>query len=328
MKPLTRSSPRQAGTRTKVLLLRPTEARRRSARAIQGRSRTPSRLAFGLTVTVGVVAGVWGLGFLGLSVGFAPLLGLPLLEWGPGVGLVTGMHMLAGVPEMIIQAGVGAPMWLIIGFVLVAVPAAGITAAGQQPTGVSLHPSIAMVFSWAGAAGAALNAVAITWWTASQTRGDLIVGLPADVDHAESWLDNLQTAAGLDVVAVIASALWVVLVMRLAIPAWLRALAASAGCVGLVVAAVAMSMSNGAATEFQKVRSVVTFREVPSEARLLVGFTPNHAVTLHLDHSAARIELHDARITMTVVGNRSIAEMMDQEKTGASLRSAPATQKP
>ena len=213
---------------------------------------------------------------------------------------------------MIIQAGVGAPTWLIIGFVLVALPAAGITAAGPQPTGGSIHPSIAMVFSWAGAAGAALNALAITWWTASQTRGDMIVVLPAHADQTKSWLDNLQTAAGLDVVAVIASALWVVLVMRLAIPAWLRALAASAGFVGLVVAAVAMSMSNGAATEFQKVRSVVTFHEVPSEARLLVGFTPNHAVTLHLDHGTARIELHDATTTMTVVGNRSIAEMMEE----------------
>ncbi len=287
-------------------------------RAIQGRSRTPLLLAFGLTV--GVVAGVWLMGFLGLSVGFAPLLGLPLLEWGPGVGLVTGIHMLAAVPGVIIQAGVGASTWLIVGFVLVAFPAAGITAAGPQPTGGSLHPSIVMVFSWAGAAGAALNAVAITWWTASQTRGDMIVVLPGHADQTESWLDNLQTAAGLDVVAVIASALWVVLVMRLAIPAWLRALAASAGFVGLVVAAVAMSMSNGAATEFQKARSVVTFHEGSSEARLLVGFTPNHAVTLHLDHGAAHIELHDATTTMIVVGNRSIAEMMDQEKTGASPR--------
>jgi len=300
-------------------------------RAIQGRSRTPLRLAFGLTVTVGVVAVVWLMGFLGLSVGFAPLLGLPLLEWGPGVGLVTGMHMLAAVPRVIIQAGVGAPTWLIIGFMLVAFPAAGITAAGPHPTGGSLHPSIAMVFSWAGAAGAALNAAAITWWTASQTRGDMIEGLPAHADQTESWLDNLQTAAGLDVVAVIASVLWVVLVMRLAIPAWLRALAASAGFVGLVVAAVAMSMSNGAATEFQKARSVVTFHDGPSEARLLVGFTPNHAVTLHLAHGAARIELHDATTTMIVVGNRSIAEMMEQEKTGPSPRwnrdSDPATGK-
>ncbi len=328
MKPLARSSPRPVGTRTKALLLRPAEARRRSVRATQGRSRTPLLLAFGLTVTVGVVAGVWLMGFLGLSVGFAPLLGLPLLEWGPGAGLVTGVHMLAAVPGVIIQAGVGAPTWLIVGFVLVAFPAAGITAAGPQPTGGSIHPSIAMVFSWAGAAGAALNAVAITWWTSSQTRGDMIVVLPAHADQTKSWLDNLQTAAGLDVVAVIASALWVVLVMRLAIPAWLRALAASAGFVGLVVAAVAMSMSNGAATEFQKDRSVVTIHDGSSEARLLVGFTPNHAVTLHLDHGAARIELHDATTTMTVVGNRSIAEMMDQEKTGASLRSAPATQKP
>ena len=67
----------------------------------------------------------------------------------------------------------------------------------------------------------------------------------------------------------------------------------------------------------------MTFHDVPSEARLLVGFTPNHAVTLHLDHSAARIELHDATITMTVVGNQSIAEMMEEGSRKENAVGAP-----
>ena len=48
--------------------------------------------------------------------------------------------------------------------------------------------------------------------------------------------------SGLDALALIAAAVWVVVTMRLAIPRWLRGLAASACFFALVVTAVAMAI--------------------------------------------------------------------------------------
>ena len=63
-------------------------------------------------------------------------------------------------------------------------------------------------------------------------------------------LDDLaQTVSGLDVLAVIIASLWVVVVMRLTVPMWLRGLCASIAFFGLVVVTVAMSMSNAAAAQ-------------------------------------------------------------------------------
>jgi hypothetical protein len=155
--------------------------------------------------------------------------------------------------------------------------------------------------------------VAVIAWTASAARAGRIDQMPIDPSRAEEWLAGLATASGLDVLAVITAALWVVLVMRLAIPLWLKGLSATASFLALVIAAVAMSMSNAATAEFRKPRSEVFLDDGSVQTRLLLGSTPDHLATLRIDQGVAVVELVAHPGSMTVVGRQSIASMLQRE---------------
>ena len=118
--------------------------------------------------------------------------------------------------------------------------------------------------------------------------------------------------AGLDVLAVIAAAVWVVLVLRLAIPVWLRVMAATASFFALGVVMVAMAMSNAAAAQIEAPRSLVFLGDGSLGAALLLGFTPHHAATLRVDAGAAVVELHDRSMVMTVIGRQSIVGRLEE----------------
>ncbi len=318
---LIRTPVRPSPPKTRVLLLRQPI---KSVRKQDEPDRTPLRLAIGLIVAVGVLAVVWLMGYLGFRLGFAPLIRVPELLGEAGGGLATGTVMLISMPRVIILAGMAEPGWLIIGFFLIAIPAAGIAAVTPRWPGGPRPSPPAAAFSYAGATAAALNAAGLIWWTASGVRMAKIAELPFGISSTlleplpvEAWRATLESVAGLDVLAVIAAAVWVVLVMRLVIPLWLRALAASASFFALVVVTVAMSMSNAAAAQIQAPRSVVFLDDGSLDTRLLLGFTPRHAATLRVEDQVTVIELHEPPLKMTVIGRQSIVGRLEEEGTKA-----------
>jgi len=309
MKPLVRAAPKPSESRTKILLVRPAGVR--SVRRIDEQDRTALRLAIGVIVALGVVAAVWLMGYLGFRMGFAPLLYVPQLEIAFGNGLVTGTIMLISIPQLIILAGVEQPLWMMLGFVMIAIPAAGLAAAKPRAPGGPRPSSVALVFSYTGAVLAAVDAMVLTWWTASGIRLASFRGLPFHPGDAETWLSSLRTVAGLDALGVIAGAVWVVLVLRLAIPLWLRALSASASFFALVVVTVAVSASSAAVAQLQLPRSEVFIDDGSVHTRLLLGFTPRQVATLRIDEGGAIVELHDRSMMMTVIGRRSVVGMLE-----------------
>jgi hypothetical protein len=273
--------------------------------------RIPLRLALGLITGVGILVVVWLIGYLGFARGFAPLMRVDQLQVGPGGGLATGTIVLISVPRMIILAGGQAPGWLMLLFVLVAVPAAGLSA--TRTVGPPAEPgSAARTVSYAGAVAAGLHSAAAIWWTASGPRLSRIQELPFDVREAVTWLEDLQTVAGLDVLIVIATALWAILVLRIGVSLWLKALAASATFFALVVVSVAMATSNTAAAEIRAPRSVVFLEDGSLDARLLLGFTRSQVATLRSEGDVTVVELHDPATMMTVIGRQSIVGMLEE----------------
>jgi hypothetical protein len=131
---------------------------------------------------------------------------------------------------------------------------------------------LVVVFSAVGAAVAIINAVAVFAWLASPLRGRLFSALPFSAAEVEPWLEELRLAAAADVLALIAAGLWVVLVMRLGIPGWLRGLAATAGFAAFIVAAVAAAMSSVTVAQLTTPRTLVDWRtEAGNAPRLIVG---------------------------------------------------------
>ena len=158
------------------------------------------------------------------------------------------------------------------------------------------------------------------WWTVSAARGGLIRALPALPAEAGAWQSDLQTAAGLDVLALVVVGLWVVLAMRLPIQLWLRVLAASAAVFAVVVVIVAMSISNAAAAHVGASRSRCVLDGDFNTPRVIIGSTPQHMATLVVydANGQAVIELRNHPDAITVTGRQSIvdylAERVPQEE--------------
>jgi len=310
MKPLARANP-QPGPRTKVLLVRPSSGIR-SVRKLDEPDRAAFKLALGVIVAVGTVAAVWLMGYVGFRLGFAPLIDVPQLQLSPSAGLITGTMMFISIPRVIILAGLAQPMWLMLGFLLIAIPAASISAVKPHTPGGPPQSSAAVVFSYTGAIAAAVNTLIVIGWTASIARNSRIDQMRVDPRDMTQWLADLTSVAGLDTLAVIASTLWVVLVLRLAIPLWLRALAATASFFTLIIVTVAMSMSNASVAELQKPRSEVFLDDGSVETRLLLGSATGQLVTLRIDMDVAIVELGPRTGTMTVIGRQSIVGLLEK----------------
>ena len=190
MTKLARTTPRPAPVRTPqprtklVVVRRPA----RPAQAVH-HDRTALRLAIGVIVTTGVVGVIWLLGYLGFRLGFSTLLGVPELSGTMGQGLLSGAMMVITLPQVIIKAGMAQPMWLMLLFVLMALPAGGLSAARPLPRGGPAVPQFVKVMSAMACGLAGVNALALVWWTASPIRQQLLGLLPADPAHADRELN-------------------------------------------------------------------------------------------------------------------------------------------
>ncbi len=300
---ITHATSRPSSSKTKVLLVRqPVKSVRREHHP----DRTPLRLAIGVLVALGIVGAVWLIGHLGFKLGFAPLMRVPDLAGDNGDALATGTMMLISIPRVIFHAGLALPLWLMLGFVMIALPAAGLGAARPAtPGGPRPKQAIALMSSLA-AVGAMISGCLLIWWTSSAVRSDMVRMLPVSASEALSWRTDLQSVAGLDVLAVVSAALWVVLVMRLAIPLWLRAIAASAAFFTLVVVTVAMSISNAAAAQIHVPRSLGVIEGAEDQPRIILGSTPQHLTTLTVDEQAVLIDLPRQPTHVTITGRQSI----------------------
>lgn len=274
--------------------------------------RTVLRLSIGLIVTLGILVGVWLIGYLGFRLGYAPAVRVPELLGGPGQGLATGTTILISIPRIIMLAGINQPSWLMIGFTLIVIPAAALSASKTVAPSSSTHSASFATFNYVGAIAASLSAVAMIWWAASDLRSSSLSDLPLNPGNANDWLNSLQLVAAFDVLAAVAASLWVVLVMRLTIPGWLKALAASASFFALVVLVVALSISNAIVVNIQAQRSVLQLDDGQVSDQLLLGFTPGHAAVLRITplDNAVEIKLIDRSQASTVIAKQSIIEML------------------
>lgn len=313
---IARTTPRPAvrtsapSSKTKVLLVRqPVKSVRKSDEP----DRTMLRLAIGLIVALGTIAAVWLIGHLGFRLGFADAVRVRELQLDAAGGLATGTLMLISMPQMILQAGIDQPIGLMAGFALIAIPSAILGAIGPSaPGGPKPKPAV-VAMSLMGAIVAVLNGMGMIAWTISPYRNNLMYELPFNPAAAQTWLANLQTVGGLDVLGAIAAALWVVVAMRLRVPLWLRGISVSACFFALVVMTVAMSMSNATASMISVDRSVFFLDDGSLETRLVIGDTPHALATLTVRGDQTFIELRSRPETLEIVGKQSIVEYLRQQ---------------
>jgi hypothetical protein len=308
---LARPGARAATPKTKILLVRqPVKSVRRSDEP----DRTPLRLAIGIVVVLGIVGAVWLMGHLGLRLGFAPTMHVPDLLNEPGGGLACGVMMLLAMPGLIFRAGMEQPMALMLGFVLVAIPAAGLSAARPLVPGGPRPSTLAATGAIAGALAAGVNAAALVWWCASPLRSTFVRDLPGLVSGFDRWRSDLQLASGLDLLAVVSAALWAVLAMRLPVPLWLRSLCMSASSFALAVTLGSMSASVATGALLDVPRAVIASSDgddasapsISGGRGLVLGETRHQLAVLVIANDVVLVELRNRPATITAAGSESI----------------------
>ncbi|MFO0873104.1 MAG: hypothetical protein U0575_03920 [Phycisphaerales bacterium] len=313
----------------RMVLLR---ERIRSVRDESGPGRAALRLASVVAAAAGAVLGVWTLGYLGFRLGVAPTLGATDLLGEPGEGLATGALVVLRAPTAIFRAGLAQPAMLVAGFVAIAIPAAILPLARPGVRGGPRASRTEAGLSAAGAALAMLFAAILVAWSAASMRRGWLGPIPHDTAQTADWANGLDTAAGVDLLAAATATLWAVLVLRLAIPAWLRWLAGATTFFALAVVLIGAGTSNAIAAHVALPRAVVLVAgdaSVPAaidpgsddgaaappasgaELReaLLLGYTRGHTLLLEVDDSTPRTELVVAE-RLPIVGQRSIREML------------------
>lgn len=269
-------------------------------------SRLPVQLAIGVIVSVGVLVVVWLIGFVGFHLGFAPLMRVPGLEQSAGGGLVAGIRGMMSFPASMMRVGIDHPLWLMLGFAAIAIPAAGHGAVRAAAPGGPRPHVLTLVFSYAGVIAAGVFSIAALWWVFSGMRGGLVQLVPLEVTAMQRWVNELRLAAVLDVFVLAAMSLWVVLVMRLSVPRWLRALAASVSFTVLAIVFAAASMSNVTVGQVTAGRSVIRLDE--GGHAILLGEVGQAAAWLRVgDSDVLGVELVELPQRMQLVDQQSIA---------------------
>lgn len=306
MRELARPIPRPAA-KSKVLVVRQPI---KSVRPGDHPDRLPLRLAIGVITAIGIVALIWLLGHVGFRLGFAQVIEVTDLRGELDDGLIAGVIMLIKSPALVIKAGIAQPLWLMLGFLMIAVPAGGLAAARPRVLGGPNPRGLTVVMSNTAAVLAMINAALLVLWMASTPRLGMLRPMPLQPAASFAWLRGLQTAGGLDVLAFIAAALWVVLVMRLLIPLWLRGLSAAASFFALAVVSVGMAISTAAATQVETARSLAFLDDGSLQPRLLLGETRRHVATLVVRDGIIVRELLPPSDGAEIIGRQSIIELL------------------
>lgn len=290
------------GSRPRIFLVRQNA---RSVRPGDARSPLPVRLAIGVIVGAGTIILAWLIGTIGLRLGFAPLIHVPGLDVSVVDGLTATVLIAMSVPATIIRTGVEHPMLMMLCYALIALPAGCLAGARTAtPGGPRPHP-LSIIFAYTVAVLSAAQACALVWWAVSSFRTALISPLPVHTVEVAEWFTSIRAAAGLDMLACIIAALWVVLIMRVAIPLWLRALCAPAALIALVVVSIAMSMTNTTVSQMQAPR-MITGHEMNEGGSLIIGRVDGQRVVLSRAGEELVIELHAPPAASRITGRESI----------------------
>jgi hypothetical protein len=267
------------------------------------------RLAIGVIAALGSLVLLWLIGQIGFHRGFVPLLGVGEMDHPAGGAMLTTASMLINMPRTILQAGIAEPIWLMIGFAAIAIPAGAISAVRPASPGGPKPHVLTIVFSYSSAVFAALFSLAVVWWVVSPVRHALVAMIPATPDQAAAWLSSLHLAAGADELAVIAMSLWVVLVMQLTIPRWLRGLVGTACFATLAIALTAMAISNVSVSQFTMPRAIVA-ADASETDMMLLGRAGERIITLHVEDGTVVMRNITPPQSMHIVDQQSIAAML------------------
>ena len=220
------------------------------------------RIALVAFVVVMSIAGILMVGIIGHRAGFAPAIGVPGIVQSLDTAFVDGLKIPIALFTSIYAAGVRQPMLFAGAMVLLIPPIAALVLARPRQRGVV--PNDATKIASAIAASLILIAnIVVTIRTIN--AAELIRETIRDKNPAEmsEWLERLESGASVDAMMLAFSVLICVLVFRLPIDRWVRAIVGTCAIATCVFTLAASAATGGALHGFSAARSTVVLNGSP-----------------------------------------------------------------
>jgi hypothetical protein len=287
----------------------------KSIRPNDDTSRFGVRTGFWASIGIGAIAFLWLTGHVGETLGFARALGAPELMTSNDHGLVAGMRMTLAAPLRIFEMALADPMRLPIAFILIAIPAAGLSVSRPRAPGGPKTSKLALTFGWMGFVTACLMWALLVTWVVLPLRRAPLAAIPLIRADFALWSVDLAASAGLDAFAFVSSMLWLVLLFRLPVPRLAIAFASAGGFLATFVTWNGFAISSGIADGVRLVRpTITTFNaDHQTSTNLLVGTIQGRTTVLTNGESPALMGIPAPEFL--VEGRSSMSAWMQAQPT-------------
>ncbi|MFG0328958.1 MAG: hypothetical protein ACF8PN_03575 [Phycisphaerales bacterium] len=271
---------------------------------------TLTRWAQGTIWGLSVLLAVFLAGLIGFRNGFLELVGIPELQQSALECMASGVRLVVEAPGRVFSAGIDdATPWLVaLGLVVAGGGAVSIVVLSEDRREES--GPVGQTIAGLGAVLIGVVSAGMVAWTISRGQAFFAAPLPWSGVEIGGWLVSHRVAAGVDLIAVVAAALWFVAALRLRTFVWLRVLTIAIAASALVTTYAGSAMSNGALSELERLRTLVR-TDGAEEAQapvLLIGHTQSHLVVAPGGGEEARfVSPSDG---MTATGRRSIIDQI------------------
>ena len=265
-------------------------------------------------VRLGVIAfttfvsfvGLLALGAIAGHVGADVWIGAGPMTRSVGETFVIGVRLPLAMLRALYASGVDDPLFFASAMALLIPPIAALVAARPIRPGEPRPTPAVLNAARLGAALIVAGAIAVGVRLANVARPTI-----ADAMPGEPWLDRVHGLAASDAISMVFAILLAVLVFRLPVDRWVRALAGTIAIATAMAATVAAAASSGIAGEVERPHPMVRWSaindaDLDAAPRLLLGTTADGGCVL-LDPAAPMRVVVEPRAALTVTGRDSIA---------------------
>lgn len=296
-------------TRARTSTTTGSDASHRSRRAVTSGddpARDGVRLGVIAFITVTSFAGLLALGATAVHVGADAWLGAGSMDRTLGEYFVAGVRLPWAMLQALYASGVDDPLFFALSMALLIPPIAALAAARPVRPGENRATSAMLNAARLGAALIVAASIGVAIRLANIARPTI-----AEIAPGDGWLDRVQGLAAADAVSMAFAILLAVLVFRLPVDRWVRALVGTVAIATAMAATVAAAASSGVVAEVAQPRPVVRSEvDGTTRERLLVGSTIDGSIVLLESGTPAMIVIQP-RIEFAVIGRRSIIETLD-----------------
>ena len=265
-------------------------------------------------VRLGVIAfttfvsfvGLLALGAIAGHVGADVWIGAGPMTRSVGETFVIGVRLPLAMLRALYASGVDDPLFFASAMALLIPPIAALVAARPIRPGEPRPTPAVLNAARLGAALVVAGAIAVGVRLANVARPTI-----ADAMPGEAWLDRVNGLAASDAISMVFAILLAVLVFRLPVDRWVRALAGTIAIATAMAATVAAAASSGIAGEVERPHPMVRWSaindaDLDAAPRLLLGTTADGGCVL-LDAAAPMRVVVEPRAALIVTGRDSIA---------------------